>query len=364
MRPGRLLRIEWIKTTRRRAFWVALGFLAFVCALTLIGQLVQGRQGDGAPFVAPFAWAMTAAELGPMPAFFLSLVVVMLVTSEFSWRTARQNVIDGLSREQFFAAKLLTVLLTVTVFLSVPFTIATATASYGRVFGATPADTTAALTAAARDSAQIATALSTLQDANTATDAVATGRDTGGQAQTTDRATAAQQADSAQDALREAIRAVRALRPRPVYPAPDPDAPLLGLSELKVFGGFALGSLGFASLAFCLAIVLRSTGGAIGVLFLVFVFFEQVAGLLLRRFAGPETAQAIAQYMPVSAMTAPMNPNLWHPEHVERLNAIAASIGQAPVGADGDAFRTVAIALAWITALVGLAFLHFRRRDL
>ncbi len=42
-----------------------------------------------------------------MSAFFASMALVLLVASEFTWRTARQNVIDGLSKEEFFAAKLL-----------------------------------------------------------------------------------------------------------------------------------------------------------------------------------------------------------------------------------------------------------------
>jgi hypothetical protein len=39
--------------------------------------------------------------------FFTAIVLILLVSNEFSWRTARQNVIDGLSKEEFFVAKLL-----------------------------------------------------------------------------------------------------------------------------------------------------------------------------------------------------------------------------------------------------------------
>ena len=38
---------------------------------------------------------------------FSSVLVILLVAAEFGWRTARQNVIDGLSKTQWFSAKLL-----------------------------------------------------------------------------------------------------------------------------------------------------------------------------------------------------------------------------------------------------------------
>jgi len=40
---------------------------------------------------------------------FASVLPILLVAAEFSWRTARQNVIDGLSKTQWYVAKLLLV---------------------------------------------------------------------------------------------------------------------------------------------------------------------------------------------------------------------------------------------------------------
>ena len=284
MKIATLVRIEFIKTVRRRAFWVTLVFMALVSSMVIIGTFVQGRRGDGAPFVAPYSWAMAGGALNVMPAFFLALALVMLVTSEFSWRTARQNVIDGLSREQFFAAKVLMMLLVMAAFLVVPFTIATGTAAYGRVFGATPAEVSTSTTdSTARSSA--------------AAGPVSIGASAGGRARVpmdSAQAAAMRRVDSAQTALREAVRDLRQSRRSIQYPAPDPHAPLLSLDDLKVFAGFALGSLGFASIALMLAMILRSTGGAIGVFFLYFAFLEQLVVLLLRRFGSAETAQAIA----------------------------------------------------------------------
>ncbi|HSM60357.1 MAG TPA: ABC transporter permease subunit, partial [Longimicrobiales bacterium] len=44
---------------------------------------------------------------GPLPAFFGAVALILLIASEFTWRTARQNVIDGLSKGEFFLGKAL-----------------------------------------------------------------------------------------------------------------------------------------------------------------------------------------------------------------------------------------------------------------
>jgi ABC-2 type transport system permease protein len=44
-----------------------------------------------------------------MGVFFSWVTVVNLIAAEYAWRTSRQNVIDGLSRDQWFTAKLLLV---------------------------------------------------------------------------------------------------------------------------------------------------------------------------------------------------------------------------------------------------------------
>jgi hypothetical protein len=360
MKPATLLRIEWIKTSRRKAFWVGLAFLTLMCGLVLGGQFVQGRLGDGAPLVAPFAWAMAASELDGMPAFFLALTVVMLVTSEFTWRTARQNVIDGLSREQFFVAKTLNLLLVLAIFMVVPFTIATGFAVYGRLAGATPAE----LGRPARD----ATPSRDRSGAPRAGESRADSTSRTGASQMTAedsvRAAARQRVDSAQAALRQAMRDLATQRPRPVFPAPDRTASFLTLDDLKVAGAFTLGSLGFASMAFMLAIGLRSTGGAIGVFFMYFAFLEQLLVLMLRRFGSAELARDVAPYLPANALRAPTNPMLWHSEFVERANAIAASIGQPAAAVEPDPWRLVGVASLWIVAFITVAFLAFRRRDL
>jgi ABC-2 family transporter len=360
MKIATLLRIELIKTVHRRAFWVALAFLALISGVSLVSDLMQGRRGFAAPFVAPFAWSMTAAESGPMPAFFLALTIVMLVTSEYTWRTARQNVIDGLSKEQFFAAKWLMTIVVTMVFIAVPFAVGTGTAIYGRISGATPTSTTDS-TAAVRDSTERAAAMTAREAAaDSSRKALAAARTASDSA----RVLSARRADSSQAALRQALRDVRSQRQRAVYPAPDPAAPLIALDELKVFGGFLLGSVGFAAMAFMLAVLLRSTGGAVGVFFLYFAFLEQLISLMIRRFGSVELANTVTPYLPLNVLRGPINPLAWHPAYLERVNAIAASLGQPPRVVDVDMFKLIGLPLAWIAVFVTVTFVVFRKRDL
>jgi hypothetical protein len=161
-----------------------------------------------------------------------------------------------------------------------------------------------------------------------------------------------------------ARRDVRTQRPRAVYPPPDPDAPLVGIGDLKVGGGYLLASLGFAAMAFMLAILLRSTGGAIGVFFLYFAFLEQLIGLMLRRFGSVELAGKVMPYMPMNALRGPTNPNVWHAAYVERANAIAVSVGQPTLVVEHDLLKLIGLPLAWIAVFVLVGFVVFRRRDL
>jgi ABC-type transport system involved in multi-copper enzyme maturation permease subunit len=64
----------------------------------------------GNPFGFPEAWHSIAY----FSSFFVlvpSILVIMLVTNEYTFKTHRQNIIDGLSRYEFVTAKLLGVLI-------------------------------------------------------------------------------------------------------------------------------------------------------------------------------------------------------------------------------------------------------------
>jgi hypothetical protein len=107
MRTGVLLRNEVIKARTRPAFWVAFGGFAGLMSLIFGGMFFSSLRNPKQQFSLPTAWGEIMGGPGVLACFFASMVLILLVSSEFSWRTARQNVIDGLSKEEFFGAKLI-----------------------------------------------------------------------------------------------------------------------------------------------------------------------------------------------------------------------------------------------------------------
>lgn len=103
-----LIRNEWIKTTKRLAFWVTLLCLGGLVSIMALDRRMSGLASEKVPlFQLPDGWSFIIGEPGPLPGMFAAVLMILLVANEFSWRTARQNVIDGLSREQFYAGKTL-----------------------------------------------------------------------------------------------------------------------------------------------------------------------------------------------------------------------------------------------------------------
>ena len=64
----------------------------------------------GNPFSFPEAWH-TVAYFSSWFVFIPAVVIIMLITNEYSYRTHRQNVVDGWSRNQFMTSKLIDVLI-------------------------------------------------------------------------------------------------------------------------------------------------------------------------------------------------------------------------------------------------------------
>jgi ABC-2 type transport system permease protein len=127
----RTLKIEWMKVKNYKTFWILL-------AITIVSipafnytiydltdnsfPKIRGQSIFGSPFAFPDAWqtiAWTSTQLFIIPA----ILIITLTTNEFTYRTHRQNIIDGWSRTQFIYVKLIEVLLlsiltTIVVFLT------------------------------------------------------------------------------------------------------------------------------------------------------------------------------------------------------------------------------------------------------
>jgi ABC-type transport system involved in multi-copper enzyme maturation permease subunit len=114
-----LTRNEFLKMRKRRAFWVTLGLFSAIALLGLGEVFFDSiREGTGA-YALPGAWSEILGDPTQLVAIFGTVALLLLNSSEFSWRTARQNVIDGLTREQWYWGKAITVLLVCATFLGV-----------------------------------------------------------------------------------------------------------------------------------------------------------------------------------------------------------------------------------------------------
>lgn len=116
-----LLKIDLKKLTSYRTFWVVCGLyfitLAFATASGMeflkwlayvIEDFGQSINIDRIPlYHFPDVWLNLIWFSGWFK-IVLAIMVVISVTNEFAYRTARQNIIDGLSRWQFLFSKILT----------------------------------------------------------------------------------------------------------------------------------------------------------------------------------------------------------------------------------------------------------------
>ena len=129
-----LLHIEWLKVKNYRTFWILL--LLIVVSIPAVNYMVfdltdnafpkSAKQMQtillGRPFSFPLVW-QTTGWLSSLMLFIPALLIITLTTNEFTYKTHRQNIIDGLSRVQFVSVKifevfLLALLSTLLVFLS------------------------------------------------------------------------------------------------------------------------------------------------------------------------------------------------------------------------------------------------------
>lgn len=118
-----LLKTEWLKIKKYPAFWWMLGIVALAYpgmnyAIYVNGykdQLNDKTMGPilqmlPNPFTFPDVWP-TVAFLSSLFVFLPSIVVIMFITNEYSYKTNRQNIIDGWSRQDFMMSKLIDVLI-------------------------------------------------------------------------------------------------------------------------------------------------------------------------------------------------------------------------------------------------------------
>src|SRR5690606_27562716 len=107
-----LLAIEWLKIKKYRTFWILNGF--FIVLLPLLAYELRNNLikvngsnmsifGDNS-YGFPGVWS-NIGFWASILIIFLSILVIIVTTNEYSFRTNRQNIIDGWNRLQFYHAK-------------------------------------------------------------------------------------------------------------------------------------------------------------------------------------------------------------------------------------------------------------------
>ncbi len=115
----KLLKIEWLKNAGNVVFWIVVGLYALSIITEMFGaeafiNKVTSDVSRKSPipipnlsiYTFPLVWhniTYLAGFLKPLLAF----IVILLITNEYSFRTIRQHLINGLSRTEWFLSKVL-----------------------------------------------------------------------------------------------------------------------------------------------------------------------------------------------------------------------------------------------------------------
>lgn len=125
---ARLLSIEFHKLRYSRSskiliatYFILITFIALIASIEFNIGNINFRLADQGIFNFPFIWHFNAF-IAALLKLFLAIVIVSMMANEYSNRTLKQNLIDGLSKKEFIWSKFLTLLsfsLASTVFLFV-----------------------------------------------------------------------------------------------------------------------------------------------------------------------------------------------------------------------------------------------------
>jgi len=111
----RLLQIEFIKLYNNRAskvliisYFFLLTTIALVAAIRFDIGPIQFHLADQGIFNFPYIWHFNTF-ITAFFKLFLAIVIVSMMSNEYSNKTIKQNLIDGLSKKEFILSKFLTV---------------------------------------------------------------------------------------------------------------------------------------------------------------------------------------------------------------------------------------------------------------
>ncbi|GAA4277843.1 ABC transporter permease [Aquimarina mytili] len=112
----RLLNIEFQKFRYNKAakvititYFVLFTFIALIASIEFNFAGIKFRIADQGIFNFPYIWHFTT-YIASWAKLFLAIVIVSMMANEYSHRTLKQNLIDGLSKKEFIGSKFLTVI--------------------------------------------------------------------------------------------------------------------------------------------------------------------------------------------------------------------------------------------------------------
>ena len=107
----RLLQVEWLKIKHYTTFWVMMGLFTVFLILCNYGinngamrMTSNGANMLNSSFAFPMVWD-NICYYSSYFVVFLAILVIILMTNEYQYRTNRQNIIDGWTRLDFYHAK-------------------------------------------------------------------------------------------------------------------------------------------------------------------------------------------------------------------------------------------------------------------
>lgn len=111
-----LLKLEWLKVKNYRTFWILLGL--YVIGLFSLNYIFYQFQLNVKkelplelfPYAFPKIW-QTIAWISSWLLYFPGMLMILIVSNEFTYKTHRQNIVDGLTRGQFIWAKIMVAVL-------------------------------------------------------------------------------------------------------------------------------------------------------------------------------------------------------------------------------------------------------------
>ena len=113
----RLLQIELIKLWNNRAsktliygYFILLTGIALIAAIKFDIGPIKFRLAEQGIFNFPYIWHFNTF-VAALLKIFLAIIIVSMMSNEYTYKTIKQNLIDGLSKKEFIASKFLTVVL-------------------------------------------------------------------------------------------------------------------------------------------------------------------------------------------------------------------------------------------------------------